>query len=392
MKRKILLVLCAATVWMTAPLESFAAGSLDTINKRINQIKQEQKAAEKKINQIDNRMQSIESEKKNVTTDLMSIDLKLNETQDRIQQLDKQIDDTTLQVQEAGVQLDEVTKRVEKRDELLKTRVKVMHEMGDISYLEVLLGAKSFGDFLNRLDAVQLVVNQDAKILEENKKDRDSIEQKKLEIETHLEQLSAFFNETSKLNNQLSQQRKERTVMMAKLVEQEGAFEKIKEEQEQAMLDLMEKMKKALSEKNKILSTAKYSGGKFAWPVPSSTRITSYFGLRKDPFTGKSSGHNGLDIGAPQGTAIVAAADGVVIYSTYVRGYGNAISIGHGGNVSTLYAHIREGGLFVKEGQTVKKGQKIAEVGSTGRSTGPHLHFGVYKGRTAADPLAYLKK
>ncbi len=390
--RKIpIFVACALTAVLLYPMGGQAASSLDKINQKINQIKNQQKATENRISEIENQMQRIESRKVEVKQDLAQIEVKLNTTQEKIQTLDMQIGDTTLKAQDAAVQLDEAMQRVEERDELLKTRVKIMYEMGNVSYLEVLLGAKDFGDFLNRLDAVKLIVDSDIRILEDNIKDRETVEAKKREIENHLANLEGMYSQASQLKNQLHEQQKERTVAIAQLEQQEVELEETKLQQENAMLDLMAQMKSALSEKNKLLTQKKYTGGRFAWPVPSSSSITSQFGLRKDPFTGRTAGHNGLDIGAPQGTAIVAAADGVVIISGYVRGYGNMISIDHGGDLSTVYGHIREGGLMVKENQSVKKGQKIAEVGSTGRSTGPHLHFGVYKGRTAVDPLGYLR-
>lgn len=391
MRKTPLLMACALSALLLQPIQGQAASTLDKINKKISQIKQEQKATESRISTIDNQIENIENQQVQVKRDLETIDLKLNETQERIQQLDVQVGQTTLKAQDAAVQLDEAVKRVEERDKLLKTRVKVMYEMGDVSYLEVLLGAKDFGDFLNRLNAVQLIVNQDVQILEDNIKDKEIVEAKKREVEQHLATLEGLYQQAADLKASLKKQQKERTVMMAQLEEQEGELEEIKQEQEEAMLDLMQKMKAALSEKNQLLRQKTYSGGRFAWPVPDSHRITSHFGNRIDPFTGKRMGHNGMDIAAPQGTDIVAAADGVVVIAGYVRGYGNTVSIDHGGNLSSLYGHIREGGIQVSVGQSVKKGEKIAEVGSTGRSTGPHLHFGVYKGRTLVDPAGYLR-
>jgi len=391
MKRLPLLTATVLAAGVLLPWHGQAASTLDQLNQRISTIKKEQNNASNQISTIENRIQAIEGQKTQVKRDIMQIDLKLNETQERIQELDLQIDTTTLKAQEAAVQLDEALKRVEERNELLRTRVKVMYEMGDVSYLEVLLGSTDFGDFLNRLHAVNLIINQDTKILEDNIKDKETIALKKKEVDDYLSKLQGYYAAAEQLKADLKQQQKERTVFMAQLEKEEGELEEIKEEHEQAMLALVQEMKAALYEKNKLLSQRKFTGGKFAWPVPDSSRITSYFGGRKDPFTGKSSGHNGMDIGAPQGTTIIAAADGTVIVSGYVRGFGNCVIIDHGGGISTLYGHIREGGLMVKEGQEVKKGDKIAEVGSTGRSTGPHLHFTVLKGNTAVDPMGYLK-
>lgn len=125
------------------------------------------------------------------------------------------------------------------------------------------------------------------------------------------------------------------------------------------------------------------------WPV-SGGRITSYFGGRSDPFEGRSKFHEGLDIAADEGKSIRASADGTVVYASYMSGYGNAVIINHGRNLSTLYGHSSR--ILVKEGQKVKKGDVIAKVGSTGRSTGPHLHFEIRVGGQAVDPQKYLDK
>jgi Membrane proteins related to metalloendopeptidases len=129
----------------------------------------------------------------------------------------------------------------------------------------------------------------------------------------------------------------------------------------------------------------------FAWPVPSAHGISSEFGYRTHPLTGKLSLHNGIDIPAPEGTPIVAAEDGKVIAASYMNDYGNTVIIDHGGGLWTLYGHIKEGGILVRVGQQVRRGQIIALVGSTGNATGPHLHFTVYKNQEAVNPMNYLR-
>lgn len=364
---------------------------LDELNREIERIRQQEKQQQQQIKNMEYQLSQIRQEKAQVEKDLMAIDLKMNETQSRIDALQKDIDTTTAEAEQAARELDAAEQRVAERDQLLKTRVRVMYQVGEVSYLEVLLGSKGFGDFIQRLKAIKLIVDQDTKILEDNKFDRDMIAQKKKEIEDHLVTLQGLFAEAEQLKAELKQQQKQRLVVIAELKEKEGEIESVLHEMDAYLNELANKQAKLLAQKNQLLLQEEYKGGVFAWPVPDSYRITSEFGYRKDPFTGKTSGHNGMDIGAPQGTTIVAAADGVVSVASYVRGYGNTVMIEHGGNVRTLYGHIRNGGIMVKVGDKVKKGQKIAEVGSTGRSTGPHLHFGVYKNDQAVNPRDYLK-
>jgi murein DD-endopeptidase MepM/ murein hydrolase activator NlpD len=128
-----------------------------------------------------------------------------------------------------------------------------------------------------------------------------------------------------------------------------------------------------------------------AWPVEGYHTITSPYGNRTHPIHGGTRMHNGLDIGAPQGANIVAAESGVVSMASYYGGYGYTVIIEHGDNTRTLYAHIRSGGIKVSEGESVSRGQKIAEVGSTGSSTAPHLHFEVHKNGQPVNPAPYIR-
>ncbi len=391
--RKVVAVLITTMLLSMAVVPGWVEGNsrLDELNREIERIRQQEAQQQQQIKNMEYQLSQIRQEKAEVEQDLMAIDLKMNETQNRIDALQNDIDKTTAEAEEAARELEAAEQRVAERDQLLKTRVRVMYQVGEVSYLEVLLGSKGFGDFIQRLKAIKLIVDQDTKILEDNKFDRDMIAQKKQEIEDHLSTLQGLFAEAEQLKAELKQQQKQRLVVIAELAEKEGEIESVLHEMDDYLNELANKQKKLLAEKNQLLLSQEYKGGIFAWPVPDSYRITSEFGYRKDPFTGKTSGHNGMDIGAPQGTTIVAAADGVVSVAGYVRGYGNTVMIEHGGNVRTLYGHIRNGGIMVKVGDKVKKGQKIAEVGSTGRSTGPHLHFGVYKNDQAVNPRDYLK-
>lgn len=387
----------AITALLTAGLvpvsQSWAqSSSLDKVNEEIRSIRSKINRQKEQMESVQNRIQSIQRKQSSLEDQLIAIDLRRNATRERIDKLEKDIEIATAKAVEAQQALDEATERVKKRDQILKMRVKSMYERGNVSYLEVLLGATSFADFLNRLDGLKLIVEQDTRILEENKRDQDLMAQKKKEVDQHLKNLENMMAEAEQLKIELEQQYQESQRVKAELEAEEQQLHEIEADMEQELLALAAAQKAKLAEKAKLQQASSYSGGQLGLPLaPGTYRLSSPFGSRTDPITGRTAYHNGLDFAAPEGTPIYAAEDGVVIFAGYSRGFGNTVMIQHNEEITTLYAHIREGGIMVSVGQTVKRGDKIAEVGSTGRSTGNHLHFTVYKNDVAVDPKPYLK-
>ncbi len=396
MKKKVVasVLVTSMLAWSLIPATTGWASqaSLDKINREIAEIRKKQQEHKQSVRTIEKKISAIKQQREELEDELVQIDARRNETRSKMDKLDKQIDETTKKAQEAQVALDDANERVAKREGLLKTRLKTMYERGSVSYLEVLLGSSDFGDFLTRLEGLQLIVEQDSKILEENRRDLEMIEAKKKEVEQHLAALENMFAQAEELKAELDRQYERSTTVKAALQKQENELHEIQEEEEQNLLALAAAEASKVAERQRLMSVSSYKGGRLFLPLPpGSFRISSGFGVRTDPFTGRQSGHNGLDMAAPKGTDIYAAADGIVIVAGLVRGFGNTVMIKHNDEISTLYGHIREGGIFVKVGQAVKKGQKIAEVGSTGRSTGNHLHFTVYKNNVAVDPTPYLR-
>ncbi len=363
------------------------------IDRQLQEIQKEKADAAKKSKDVENKLKDVKQEQTNINDELTHLNTKIDDNEQKLFDLEKNISDITEQAKAAADELDKAEKRVEDRDELLKTRVKLMYRRGNVSYLEVLLGANSFSDFIQRFSAIEKIIKSDREILQDNINDKNTVAEKKQEIDNSLAKLETLYTESENIRADLLAQQKDRQVQIASLQEKEQELNDIKDDEEKFLEELATKQGELIKKRYDL----KYNGGIFAWPVPSSKRITSGYGFRIDPINGKRSGHTGIDIGhAPDkttlfGADIVAAADGVVIVATYVNGYGNTIIIDHGGNIWTLYGHIRNGGIKVKLGQKVKKGQKIAEVGSTGRSTGPHLHFEVRKNKVPVNPWDYLK-
>jgi len=369
-----------------------ATTSWQKLDQQIQEIQRQKKAAASKTSSIESQISSVKSEKVQAERDIKTIDSQIDQTEKKLFNLESDISKTTIKAKDAANELDLAEKRVEERNKLLKTRVRLMYKKGNVQYIEVLLGSNSFSDFLQRFDALQKIVESDKKILEANITDKNTIEEKKKEIDQALVTLEGLYSQAESLKSTLIGKKEQRKVRIASLEQKEEELLEFKEDEEKLLNELAAKESALMQQKYKLT----YSGGKFAWPVPASHRITSNFGMRVHPITGKYTGHTGLDIGRSGsvsllGADILAADDGAVILASYVNGYGNTVMIDHGSGIWTLYGHIRNGGIKVKVGQQVKKGEKIAEVGSTGRSTGPHLHFEVKKDKKAVSPWNYLK-
>lgn len=374
--------------WGESEVAHATSKAVKQLEQEVKELQTQKKATKKLLDQIDRNIVQLKKEENTIQKELAELDYLMAQTQLSIYEKDEEIKETQTRAYEAALELTAAEERVEERDQLLKTRVRSMYESGGkVNYLEVLLGSSSFGEFLERLDFLSLIMQQDQKIFEDFINDKNLIEEKKIEIEGFLVQLEGQKAELDTLMENQRAQEKDKLLRVAEIGQNQEELAKQEEEAEKEMFILANQ----ISSKNKEIEKLKFDG-EFTWPVPDSYRITSHFGLRKDPFTGARKGHNGTDIGAPQGTKIVAASGGIVIVAEYLRGYGNTVIIEHGNNVRTLYGHIRNNGTKVKVGDRVKKGQKIAEVGSTGNSTGPHLHFEVHENGKQTDPMKYLKR
>ncbi|MBD0384142.1 murein hydrolase activator EnvC family protein [Paenibacillus sedimenti] len=396
MKKKILPILLSLGIagTLVVPYAGYAASTTEKIDQQLSQLKKKKAEAQQKANAAENQISKVHSEKEQTTKDMKALIAQVNEASKKLSDLNNQIDQVSATLEENGKQLDEAEARVESRDQMLKSRLRLMYMNGFVSYMDVLMSATSFSDFLNRLEALKSIVNQDKEILESNKKDRDMVEQKKHETEQQLEEVKVLYAEADAVRDELQAKEKEKEVKIASLTKQEKVLEDISEESERQLTQLA-KQEADLQAKKRAASKAKspftYTGGKLGYPLASQAPLTSDFVARINPVTGRSENHKGIDLGAPKGTEIRAAENGSVIYASWMNGYGNCVIIDHGKGLWTVYGHIMNEGIYVKVGDTVKRGQKIAGVGSTGQSTGNHLHFEVRLNEKPVDPKPYLR-
>ena len=383
------------------PDRSVAANAeIQKIAAQLEKLKAEMKATEASQKEAEKELQRIQSFKEMGMAEIARLEGEIKETNAKIEALSRQMEEVDQNLQFTVQELIEAEERVESRDALLKSRLRLMYMHGVVSYIDVLLSATSFTDFLDRMDALRSILAQDKEILAQNIQDRITVELKKADIEAQLEYVEGLVAQTTALQAELRAKKEQKEVAVASYEAQAHELEEMTEEDEKKLMQLADEQAK-LNRKKKELEDAekrrkeleklkKYTGGQLQWPLEIAGRESSQFGTRIHPITKKKHTHSGLDIAAPAGTAILAAASGEVVLAQWYGSYGNTVIIEHKEGFRTLYAHIRSGGIKVKVGDLVNAGDKIAEVGTTGSSTGNHLHFGVYVNNTAVDPKPYL--
>ena len=347
-----------------------AQSKLENAQKKQDEIKQKINSTKSKISASSKEKQALDQEIAQVQAEIDKLNSKINASNEKISAKEKEL---TKAQNESKKQYDNYSKRA-----------KMMVEKGSVTYLEVLLNSKSFSDLLSRYSVVKQIVHYDSIKLEELK----AIEQQIADIKKELEDEKAGLvelksNETAQMNT-LASKRAANQKIIDDLKSDQSAYEKALAEQERAEANARAEIARLTS--GSSASSTKFSGGMVR---PTSGPVTSPYYMRVHPVTGVLKQHTGMDFGSPHGANIVAAASGTVIVSGYnAGGYGNYVVINHGGGISTLYAHASS--LLVSAGQHVSQGQVIAKVGSTGMSTGPHLHFEVLVNGKHTNPAQYL--
>ena len=332
--------------------------------------------AKKEIEKLKNKKSSLEDE-------MSVLDKGLQSMQEEYDSAKADLDFLTGRLNEAQAELDEATEKREAQFQLLGDRMKFLQQKGSSGYLEILLESESFSDLFLRMQYVNDIMGYDKQILNELQAIQDTIQAKTDEIaENHAEQEAVVAIQKEKMDEMAAVVAQKKAIM--KSYENDVAkYEKLVKANEANDAAILRQM-------NASASPARtYTGnGKFQWPVPASSRISSEYGYRTSPISGKKEFHNGLDIPAPYGSAIVATEAGTVTYSGWMNGYGYTIIIDHGSGITSLYGH--NSSLVVKKGAKVSKGQTIAKCGSTGWSTGNHCHFTISKGGSAVNPHNYV--
>lgn len=393
------------------------------VNERKNDLKDETEETQKKIEENEQQQASVQEQINNIDHQLTTTRYNIEEKENEIEETNQEIEELTARIKQLEKEIKELEERIERRDKLLKDRLRsIQQNGGEMSYIEVIFGSKSFSEFISRTISINKIMDSDKEIMEQQKKDKEKLQSSKIEVEeskTSVEEekanLESQKSELVALKDQLNVQMIEKENLMTQLEEEQEHLEEYKvsiEDEETILANQAAAIEKAkqLAQQEKVKlnqlsqskansnssTTSKQSSGSgiISWPASPST-VSSPFGQR----WGKL--HRGLDFAVSTGTPIKTVAPGVVIqtnteYDGQMNGYGNVILIAHsinGTTYTTLYAHLNS--ISVSAGSTVNEGQVIGESGNSGNSTGPHLHFELHKGgwngdSNAVNPRSYL--
>jgi len=408
------------------PVDGYAKKkTVSDIEHELKVLQQQAKATRAEQEKATSHKQEAEHYKNKTTEYLQTVMKQVDSVKDKLADISKQLNNTKESLTLAATELDAAEERIASREVMLESRVRLMYTDGSISYLEVLMSSSSFSDFLVRADSLKMIVDQDQNLLVEHKKDKETVVEKQNELELQYAKAESLYSEMESQKSILSVKEAEKKSLIAMYDKEIQHSDELTEDQEQKLVALASNRSVLLQQKNKLVAeetarvkaakaaakkraaaaaaakksskgtsnaTASFSGsgGPLLMPV-GSARISSGFGRRTHPVTGEvGKMHTGVDFAVGQGTSVHAAEAGTVILAEWYSGYGNAVIVDHGGGMWTLYGHLRNGGTNVKVGDRVSKGEKIAESGSTGQSTGPHLHFEVRINGSRVDPMPYL--
>lgn len=380
---------------LAGPTAYATSQGLKDAKDQVTTLEQEKKKTEDVLKQL-------EGLKADTEKYVRQLDGNLNELAGELTRLEDQIAQKEGEIAQAQTELAAARETEANQYDSMKLRIKYMYERGDTSYLDLILQSKSISQMLNRAEYVSKITEYDRDMLEKYRETKEAVAEREAALEQEHVELVALQDSTkakqASVKQLLADKEAELTAYNSKISatqDQIAGYEADIKAQEDKMRQIEAEMKRREEEAKKKAQqagqtyTVKDLGNiSFKWPCPSSSRITSNFGDRESPTEGASSNHKGMDIGASTGADIIAAADGEVVIATYSYSAGNYIMIDHGGGVSTVYMHCSQ--LLVSKGAKVKQGQVIAKVGSTGYSTGPHLHFGIRSGGTYVNPRNYV--
>jgi murein DD-endopeptidase MepM/ murein hydrolase activator NlpD len=373
-------ILLISAALVVAP-NSLALGAPQEIDLRIDELNQLQV----EIDELQKKLQSTASTEKSVLAELSKLESQLALANKELDYIEVQLSVTDSQINKTKAEVQETEEKLASQKAAFDSRLLSMYKASRISYLDMLLSSGSLSELMARMHYLKQIAVQDSSLIDEYCATREALLAKQADLEAY---------QTKLVGLKASQERK-RAEVTSRSLEREEYLNRVQADK-QKYAEALDQMQKEADALNKIIADLQAKGQKpqahplqMIWPISGGGWISSEYGSRYHPILGYNKWHSGIDYAANRGTPIKAAEDGTVILAGVNGGYGNCVIIDHGGGVSTLYGHADK--LLVKTGQDVIKGQTIALVGSTGLSTGPHLHFEVRVNGETQDPLKWAK-
>lgn len=367
-------------------VNSFTASAVT--QSQIDNLKKQQKEYEKKKAEIQSQINSLEYQQSTALAKKAVLDTQIKLTQDQIENITEQIETYTQLIADKQNEVVQAQATEDAQWALFKVRMRTMEENGTISYISVIFNANSFSDLLARLDIVGEIMQYDQNLFQKYKAAKQATIQAKESLEEAKAGQEADKAELQVRQTELQTQLSAANALLQEIESNIDAAKELYQQEKEAAENIQSEINKKVEELKKQQNGKVQGTGKLTWPTPSSMIVTSQFGMRKHPVYGDYRMHYGIDIGAKYGANILAADSGTVIISEYNSSYGNYVVISHGSGVTTLYAHMSS--RLVKEGDNVNQGNVIGKVGSTGASTGAHLHFEVSINGSRVNPLNYF--
>ncbi len=376
------LLVVALVLSLAIPLvpETMVVPASAVTQAEINDLKDDAADLRAQQKELQNQLAAIKEDKNKALEQKTLLEQQINATQAEIDTIQDQIskyDDLIAQKQD---ELAEAEEKEKAQYELFCERVRYMEEQGEVSYWSILFSSSDFSDLLDNAMMVDEIMQYDNQVMNDLIAIRQQIAQDKADLETARQEQQAAKDEQESAKASLKSQESEVDALISQISSQQA-------EVEQAEAAIDKQVAAAEKELAAQISTVVSESG-FMWPLPGYNTLSSLFGGRTHPVTGKPNNHTGIDIPAPSGTPIKAAKSGVVLTSTYNNSYGNYVVVSHSDGTSTLYAHMSRRG--VSKGQTVSQGQVVGYVGTTGSSTGNHLHFEIRVNGSRVDPVNYF--
>jgi len=366
------------TVALAVPAASSSVpSSANTLKERRAQLRR----VMDQLTRSRSQLRQVRHRERRVLGELEGIDRTKEAAERRLVELSAELSQSRTNAQAAATQLAVTDRRLNEHRARLRGRLRDVYKHGRTGYAEVLFGTSDFGEFVTRWHFVTAIVQADGRLMADYEADVEEHRTLQATLQREQAQLGAITTQTMVRRQEIAQQEQAKRAMLTRLQRERAAYEQMVRELEEDSKDLEVLI---LRVQTRSMPRPALTRGLRALIWPARGAFTSGFGLRRHPIFGIRRMHTGVDIGAPRGAPVQAAADGRVIYTGWFGGYGKIVIIDHGGGISTLYAHLSQ--ILTEEGRSVRQGEIIGRVGSTGYSTGPHVHFEVRVNGRPIDP------